>query len=113
VIAAEDEGCQAFFEALDDGFGGASAGLGDLVEEARVGAAGGLGFGDLDADVASVGDLVAKGFEAGFKAGDAHGRGAHVNAAAAGSEIERDAEDADAARGHSLGATLRILGGKG
>jgi hypothetical protein len=60
-------------------------------------AAGLPGFCHLDADIAAVNNMVAKGFKAGLEAGDTHGGGAHINAAAAGAHVERNAEDTDGA----------------
>ncbi len=55
-------------------------------------------LGDSDGDVAAVLDVVAEGFEAGFESGDAHGRGAHVDAAAGLAQVERHADHANVAR---------------
>ena len=107
MVAAEQQRRHALFQRLDDGLGGARAGIGNLLEVAGVFIAGGLGFGNLDADVAAVGDLVAKRLKTRLKAGDAHCRGAHVYAAAAGAQVERNADDADAARGLALRAAAR------
>ena len=98
VVAAQHQRRHALFEGLDHGLGGARAGFGDLLQIAGVSCCRRLGFGNLDADVAAIGDLVAEGFKARFEAGHAHGRGAHVHAAAAGAHVEGHADDANAAR---------------
>jgi len=63
MISAQNQRRHSLFEALDDGLGGAGAGIGDLMQEARIGAAGVLGLSDLDANIAAVGDLVAESFQ--------------------------------------------------
>ncbi len=58
-----------------------------------------LGLGDFNADIAAVGDLVAKRLKPRFKAGNPHGGRSHVDAAAAGSHVERNAQNVDFAWG--------------
>ena len=78
VVAAQQQRRHAIFQGLDHCLGGAPAGLGNLLEVARIFVAGELGFGDLDANVAAVDDLVAQGFQAGFQSSHAHRGGPHV-----------------------------------
>jgi hypothetical protein len=73
VISAEYERGHTVFKALDYGLGSASAGIGYFLEEAGVSATGILSFGDLDSDVAAIGNLVAESFEVGFKTCNANG----------------------------------------
>ena len=102
-------GVDALFERLDHQFGGFDAGLADLLQVSRVLLAGLLGFGDGDADVAAIGDDVAQRFKMRLEAGDAHGGGAHVHAAARLAEVERNADDADLARRQRLHAGVHGL----
>ena len=71
-------------------------------------AAGGLGLGNFDADVAAVGDLVAQRLKPRFKSGHAHGGGSHVHAAAAGAHVQRNANDANVPERRRLRSTLRF-----
>ena len=102
VVAAQHQRRHALFQRLDHGFGGARAGFGDLLQVAGVLAAKGLGFGNLDPDVAAVGDLVAERFEARLQTGHAHRGGPHVDPAAACAHVQRNAKNADAAGGQRL-----------
>jgi len=106
VVASQDEGGHAFFEGFEDGIAGPGADFCDLGEITGIMGAGGLGFGNFDADVSAVGDAMAEGLEPGFKAGNAHGGGSHVDSAAAGAHVKGDADDADLAGWKGLGATV-------
>ena len=64
VVAAQHQRRHALFQGLDHRLGGAGAGLGDFLQIARVFVAEALGLGDLHADVAAVGDLVAERLKA-------------------------------------------------
>ena len=114
VVAAQHQRRHAFFERLHHGLGGARAGFGNLLQVAGILAAEGLGLGDLDENVAAVGDLVAERLKPRFEAGNAHRGGSHVDAAAAGAHVQRNAEDANAAGGLRLGSAGQVncCGGK-
>ena len=62
-----------------------------------------LRLGDLDVDVAEIDDLVAERFEARLEVGDANRGRPHVDAAAAGAEVDGNANDFD----------VTLLGGHG
>jgi hypothetical protein len=95
VIAAEHEGSFALVEGFDDGFGSSSADFGYLLEITSVLVPKCQGFGDFDEDIAAIRDLVTEGFEASLEASHTHSRRSHVDAAAAGAHVERDADDLD------------------
>lgn len=96
VVAAEDEGEAAGVENFANGFRECAVDGEDGVDEAQVGASAGDGFGDGDGQVAEVLDIVAESGEACVDTCDAQGGGSHVYAAAARTEVEWDADDADA-----------------
>ena len=89
VVSAEHERRTAFFKRLHNGFRGAGASVGNLLEIAGVHIAKGLRLGNLDADIAAVDDLVPQGLKPCFEPGDTHGGWAHVDAAAAGPQVQR------------------------
>ena len=95
MVAAQHQRDFAGFERLDHQFGVLGAGGGDFFQIFGVRVAFFFLLGNGDGDVAAVFDLVAEGFQARFEAGHAHGRGAHVDAAARLAEIKRNADDAD------------------
>ena len=104
VVPAQHQRRHAFFKRLHHGFGGARAGFGNLLQIAGVLAAKSLGFGNFDEDITAVGDLVAQRLKPRLEAGNAHGRGAHVDPAAAGAHVQRNTDDANAPGGLSLGS---------
>jgi len=65
-----------------------------------------------DADIAGIGDDVAKRFEVCFETGNADGGGAHVHTAAGLAEIERYADDVDVARLAAPARRCRWAGGR-
>src|SRR5271169_156098 len=99
MITAEDERNFAGLERLQHQVGALGAGGGDFLEIFGVGRAFFLLLGDGNGDVAGIFDDVSDGFETGFEPSDADGRRTHVNAAAGLTEVERDANHADLARG--------------
>src|SRR5258708_4227493 len=99
MIAAEDERNFASFERLQHQIGALYTCGSDFLEVFRVGRAFFFLFGDGDGDVAGVFDNVSDGFEARFESGNADGGRTHVNAAAGLTEVKRNTDHTDLARG--------------
>ncbi len=102
VVAAEHHGGRPRLERLRHAVAQRLADLEDLLQvlEARV--PGPLGLPDLDAQVAPVVHLVAELDDLRVHLRHAEGGGAHVDAAAAGAEVERNADEGHASLRHGL-----------
>ena len=72
MISPQHQRRHAFLQRLHHSFGGACAGLRNLLQITGVLASKCLGLGDFDANVASVGHLVAQRLKPCFQTSDAH-----------------------------------------
>ena len=96
MVAAQHHRRHAFAQASAATTSAAlGAGVGDLLQIARVRFPETLGFGNRDGDIAAVVDRVAQRLQPGFKSGNPHRRGPHIHAAARLAQIQRYAKDAD------------------
>ena len=98
MIAAQHQRNLAGLKRRDDKLSFFGAGVGDFFQVLGVRIARRLRFGQRDRHVAFVFDDVAQRLELAFEAGDADCRGAHINATARLTEIERHADDANLLR---------------
>ena len=94
----------SLFQRLRNGFCSARAGIGDLLEITGVRAAKVLGLGDVDGNVAAVTNMVAKSLKPCCQTRNTHRRGPHVDAAPAGSHVERHSKHANAPGRQGLGS---------
>jgi hypothetical protein len=100
VVTTQDDGDAPLAHRVRHAGGEAPARLLDLAEKAGARVAHGRRLGDRRLDVSPVGAVEPELGEAPFEAGVPDRRGPHVDAAAAGAEIEGGADDRDLALRH-------------
>ena len=97
MVPAQQQGSHARFQRRQYGLCRPAAGLRNLLQVMGALVARRLGFGNLDADVAAIRNLMAKRLQPCLKASHAHRRGPHVHAAPARAQIQRHSEHANTA----------------
>ena len=107
VVPAQHQRRHSLLDHLHHSLGGARAGLGNLFQIVRIFLARGLRLGNLHANVASVGHLVAQRLQPRLQPGNAHRRGPHVHPTAAGAQIKRNADHTDTPGRLRLRAVVR------
>ena len=101
MIAAQHQRDLSLTGGALDHFRQARAGVGDLRKIARVGGTGRQAFRLVHDDVAQILGQVAQLGEFLIQAGDAQGRGAHIDAAASRAQIHGRADDGDVRLTHA------------
>ena len=109
MIAAEHQRDLSLIGGVLDHFRQARAGVGDLRKIARVRGTRGQAFRLVDDHVAQVLGLVAQLGELLIQAGDAQGRGTHVDAAASRAQIHGRADDGDVRLTHASEKPITII----
>ena len=98
MVAAQQQRRHPRFERRHYSFSRAAAGLRNLFQVVGALVASALRFGNLNADIAGIRDLVAESFKARLKPGDSDRGRPHVHAAPAGAQIQRHTDHANTAR---------------
>ena len=90
--------------------GESRASVGDLRKVARVGRPAGMRFGLVDQNVAEILHLVAQRGDFFVQAGQAHGGGSHIHAAASRTQVHGRADDGDVGLAHGVELRLGAVG---